>query len=94
MLTGENKEKQSPAIILLTTEQAAEKTQFCRNTIKKAMRDGELRFGKFGRAIRIKESDLEAWVERKIVGTMRAQGGSPASPTNFQVIEKTTGGRR
>lgn len=78
-------------LILLTIEQAAERTQFCRNTIKKAMRDGELRFGKFGRLTRIKESDLQDWIDRKIAGTMRSQPGAGGYSPDVQVIEKMVG---
>lgn len=81
-------------LVYLTIEQATERGQFCRNTIKKAMRTGELRHMRFGRLIRIKVEDFDQWMAGKIVGTPRVQTGSEVATPDFQVIEKTVGAKR
>ena len=79
---------------LLTIDQAAEATQFCRNTIKTAIKSGELRHGKFGRLVRIREEDLAEWVAQKIEGTMRLRLMFDQEIEKLQVIEKTLTGRQ
>lgn len=79
---------------LLTIEDCGEITQFCRNTIKKAIKDGELKHGKFGRLIRVREEDLQEWIRRKIAGTMQSQTDSGVASADFQVIETIIGGHR
>lgn len=74
---------------LLTIEQAAEATQFCKNTIRDAIKNKELRHGKFGRLVRITEEDLAAWVRRKIEETMQSRAGLEKEISNLEVIEKT-----
>ena len=74
---------------LLTIEQAAEATQFCKNTIREAIKNKELRHGKFGRLVRIEEDDLVAWVRRKIEETMRSRAGLDEEISKLEVIEKT-----
>lgn len=81
-------------LLLLTIEQAAERTQFCRATIKQAIKDGELRHGKFGRLVRIREEDLAAWINRKIEGTMRLRQGLDGEISKLQILEKTLAGHR
>jgi predicted DNA-binding transcriptional regulator AlpA len=50
---------------LLTTEQAAELTGYSRHWFQKKRCDGGgPPFVKFDRAVRYKESDLAAWIER------------------------------
>lgn len=73
---------------LLTIEQAAKATQFCRNTIKAAIKSGELRHGRFGRLVRIDEADLHAWIRRKIAVTMQSRDALEAEVAKMQLVEK------
>lgn len=73
----------------LTIEQAAERGQFCRNTVKKAMRAGELRYMRFGRLVRIKVEDFDSWMEQQIEVTSTSQERSLVVSRKNQVVEKT-----
>lgn len=53
---------------LLTQQQAAELCGLHLHTIIRARRAGELRYVQIGRAVRIRELDLQDWLSRHTVG--------------------------
>ena len=51
------------ALRLLTEPEAAEALRVCARTLRKARREGKLRYVLIGRAVRYSPDDLEAFVE-------------------------------
>lgn len=79
--------------LLLTLPEAAEQTRFSESFLKTEIRAGRLTRLKYGKAVRIRRSDLEVWAARfaevKIVGTTTGQGSVDSESPKNQVIEKT-----
>lgn len=48
--------------------EAGRLTGLCSETIARACRRGELRHAKVGRAIRIRPTDLDAWLQSRSIG--------------------------
>lgn len=61
-MTTTNKDKQ-----LLTLEDACERLQVSEATIRRLVKDGELRVVRIGRAIRVRPEDLDAFIRDHLV---------------------------
>ena len=52
---------------------AAESLGLCDRTLRRAIASGELRAYKFGKAVRIRVADLDAWAESKVIPNARTR---------------------
>ena len=77
---------------LLTIKDAAERIKMSRGWIKKAIRDNELDVVRFGRAVRIRPEDLDAYIRRKIEGTSQLLNRLQAEFTEqpIQAMQRVT----
>lgn len=75
--------------LLVTTAEAAAACRMSEGYIKKALRSGELRKVKHGRATRIRIEDLRAWNARNLVGSTADPVRSWTENQENQVVEKT-----
>lgn len=77
---------------LLTIDNAAERIKMSRGWIKKAIRDNELDVVRFGRAVRIRPEDLDAYIRRKIEGTSQLLNRLQAEFTEqpIQAMQRVT----
>lgn len=77
---------------LLTIGDAAERIKMSRGWIKKAIRDKELDVVRFGRAVRIRPEDLDAYIRRKIEGTSQLLNRLQAEFTEqpIQAMQRVT----
>lgn len=78
--------------LLLTIKQAAHEAQMSESFIKKEIREGRLKAGKFGRSRRILSDDLRAWAE-KIVGSTPCLDESHTNCDLCYIAEKTVSAR-
>lgn len=53
---------------------AAERVSLCERTLRRAMANGELTGYRFGKALRVKLSELDAWAESKAMPNARTTG--------------------
>ena len=54
---------------LLTLEDACEQLQVSEATIRRLVKDGELRVVRIGRAIRVRPEDLDAFIQARLTQT-------------------------
>jgi excisionase family DNA binding protein len=60
----------------LTLADVGTRLQIGRTSVYKAILEGGLRRMKFGKVVRVKESDLLAWIERHTTGGESVGGGN------------------
>lgn len=65
---------QSPTPVWVPLAQAAERVTLCERTLRRAMASGELPGYRFGKALRVKLSELDAWAESKAMPNARTTG--------------------
>lgn len=53
---------------------AAERVSLCERTLRRAMASGELTGYRFGKSLRVKLADLDAWAESKAMPNARTTG--------------------
>jgi excisionase family DNA binding protein len=63
-------------VLLLTSRQAARAVALCEKSLYLAVRRGELRAVKFGRAVRYDPADLANWIEQNKSRTTNARDGN------------------
>jgi excisionase family DNA binding protein len=62
---------------LLTLEEAAGILSLSPRTLSRLLRDGEIPTVRIGRLVRVRTSDLHAWVERQVDGWTDTPPGRP-----------------
>ena len=65
----------TPADKFLTIQEVGERLNLCRTTIWRLMNQHGLRFVRIGGTRRIREQDLEAWIERHSVNLNSSKDG-------------------
>jgi len=65
----------TPSDKFLTIQEVGERLNLCRTTIWRLMNQHGLRFVRFGGTRRIREQDLEAWIERHSVNLNSSKDG-------------------
>lgn len=58
----------------VTLDAGAERVSLCSRTLRRAVASGELTGYRFGKALRIKLADLDAWAESKAMPNARTTG--------------------
>jgi excisionase family DNA binding protein len=53
---------------------ASDRVSLCERTIRRAIANGELSGFKFGKALRVRLNDIDAWAESKAIPNARSRG--------------------